>query len=188
MTTKNNAASDVQPVELAEPQGDARAQFEAWAHAQSYRGGNIITDRDPDHPDVYAYPNAQLTWQCWKAALAARQPGAQVPFGWWLEDANGVGYFSRRMQPAALYAHRTTPGYSATPLHAAPPAQGIDLHRLVPPEWLSELIGGQIDDLTPGQAWRQGFNQCRERTQLLVEQALGFPADQKRDAAPGVAS
>lgn len=53
---------------------DVRAQFEAWAHAQSYRGGNIITDRDADHPDVYACPNAQLTWQCWKAALAARQP------------------------------------------------------------------------------------------------------------------
>jgi|EndMetStandDraft_8_1072994.scaffolds.fasta_scaffold1592213_2 hypothetical protein len=51
---------------------------------------------------------------------------------------------------------------------------------------VSEQLGGPFDDLTPGQAWRQGFNQCRERTLLLVEQALGFPADQKRDAAPGV--
>ncbi len=57
-------------------QGDMRAQFEAWAHAQSHRGGNIITDRDAENPDVYACPNAQLTWQCWKAALAARQPVA----------------------------------------------------------------------------------------------------------------
>ncbi len=70
--------------------------------------------------------------------------------------------------------------------HAAPPAQGIDLHRLVPPEWISEQIGGPIDDLTPGQAWRQGFNQCRTRALLLVEQAMGFPAEQQRDAAPGV--
>jgi|GEM_PF-2046141 hypothetical protein len=66
------------------------------------------------------------------------------------------------------------------------PAQGIDLHQLVPPEWLSELIGGQMDDLTPGQAWRQGFNQCRDRTLLLVEQAMGFPAEQQPDAASGV--
>ncbi|EKT4078567.1 hypothetical protein QEG16_001007 [Stenotrophomonas maltophilia] len=39
-------------------------------------------------------------------------------FGWWMEDANGVGYFSRKMQPAALHAYRTTPGYSATALYA----------------------------------------------------------------------
>lgn len=40
------------------------------------------------------------------------------PFGWWMEGADGVGYFSRRMQPAALYAYRTMPGYSATALFA----------------------------------------------------------------------
>lgn len=56
------------------------------------------------------------------------------------------------------------------------PAQCIDLLRLVPPEWLSEQIGGHFDDLTPGQAWRQGFNQCRARALLLVEQAMGFPS------------
>lgn len=48
----------------------------------------------------------------------SRQPVGQELFGWWLQDDNGVGYFSRTMQPAALYAHRTTPGYSATPLYA----------------------------------------------------------------------
>lgn len=71
-------------------------------------------------------------------------------------------------------------------VYAAPPAQGIDLHRLVPPEWISEQIGGPIDDLTPGQAWRQGFNQCRTRALLLVEQALGFPGGHQLDAATGV--
>jgi hypothetical protein len=61
------------------------------------------------------------------------------------------------------------------------PAQGIDLHRLVPPEWISEQIGGPIDDLRPGQAWSQGFNQCRARALLLVEQAMGFPSKEQRD-------
>jgi len=63
------------------------------------------------------------------AAIAARQPGAREPFGWWLQDDNSVGYFSRTMQPAALYAHRNAPGYSATPLYTAPRAQGIDLEK-----------------------------------------------------------
>lgn len=72
------------------------------------------------------------------------------------------------------------------PEPVAPPAQSIDLHRLVPPEWISEQLGGPMDELTPGQAWRQGFNQCRDRTLLLVEQAMRFPAEQQRDAASGV--
>ncbi|WP_426355627.1 hypothetical protein ACN9MD_09540 [Stenotrophomonas maltophilia] len=55
-----------------------RARFEAWAHAQSYRGGNIMADRDSAHPDVYADPIAQLTWKSWQAALSAQpSPGGQ---------------------------------------------------------------------------------------------------------------
>lgn len=55
-----------------------RARFEAWAHAQSYRGGNIMADRDAVHPDVYADPIAQLTWKSWQAALSAQpSPGGQ---------------------------------------------------------------------------------------------------------------
>ncbi len=42
----------------------------------------------------------------------------------------------------------------------------------VPPMWLSEQIGGPFDDLTPGQAWRDGFNECRRRSLLLIEQEL----------------
>ncbi|HEL3748670.1 TPA: hypothetical protein UMV35_000930 [Stenotrophomonas maltophilia] len=55
-----------------EPGQDERARFEAWAHAQSYRGGNIMADRDSVHPDVYADPVAQLTWKSWQAALSAQ--------------------------------------------------------------------------------------------------------------------
>lgn len=71
MTTDNKTLADVQPggrvrlVDQAE-----RARFETWAHAQSYRGGNIMADRDSAHPDVYADPIAQLTWKSWQAALS----------------------------------------------------------------------------------------------------------------------
>lgn len=86
-----------------EVQGDGRAQFEAWAHAQSYRGGNIITDRHADHPDVYACPNAQLTWQCWKAALAARRPGAQVPVATAIQPGKRVSILVSACGPARKF-------------------------------------------------------------------------------------
>lgn len=191
---------------------------------------------------VAAMAPAGLTWDetgawgmgyeaCRKAALAARQPGAQVPvcsggfvigngsgekyMAWgqvgpeWVADRSAALWLVRRADAEALAAENEDAwlilpvercalppnGWACTlasghdgpcPTIAAPPAQGIDLHRLVPPEWLSEQLGGLIDDLTPGQAWRQGFNQCRARALLLVEQAMGFPSEQQRDAAPGV--
>ncbi|HHB9431266.1 TPA: hypothetical protein ACOEOA_000282 [Stenotrophomonas maltophilia] len=59
--------------------------------------------------------------------LAGRRPVGQEPFGWWMQDSNGVGYFTRTMQPAALFAYSSTPGNSATPLHTAPPALVVKL-------------------------------------------------------------
>ncbi|OFS93136.1 hypothetical protein HMPREF3113_10330 [Stenotrophomonas sp. HMSC10F06] len=164
MTTKNNAASDAQRVELAESQGDARAQFEAWAHAQSYRGGNIITDRDADHPDVYACPNAQLTWQCWKAALAARQPGAQEPVGEVYQGSarNPQARLSKPLPIGAL-------------LYAAPPAQGIDLGQLraLAEQWKQLEYPFSYE----GQQAQRAADACRADLLALIDQ---------RDAAPGV--
>nr|WP_312456703.1 hypothetical protein [Stenotrophomonas pavanii] len=82
-----------------------RARFEAWAHAQSYRGGNIMADRDSAHPDVYADPIAQLTWKSWQAALSAQpSPGghgdARAQFEAWARsigacvDADGHGNYA----------------------------------------------------------------------------------------------
>lgn len=73
MSNDNKTLADVQPggrVRLGDQA--ERARFEAWAHAQSYRGGNIMADRDAVHPDVYADPIAQLTWKSWQAALSAQ--------------------------------------------------------------------------------------------------------------------
>ncbi|MGE8268002.1 MAG: hypothetical protein ACN6PT_03440 [Stenotrophomonas geniculata] len=78
-------SNDIKTLENVQPGGRVRlgdqaerARFEAWAHAQSYRGGNIMADRDAVHPDVYADPIAQLTWKSWKAALSAQpSPGGQ---------------------------------------------------------------------------------------------------------------
>ncbi|MDJ1623592.1 hypothetical protein [Stenotrophomonas sepilia] len=73
MSNDNKTLADVQPGGRVRLGDEAeRARFEAWAHAQSYRGGNIMADRDAVHPDVYADPIAQLTWKSWQAALSAQ--------------------------------------------------------------------------------------------------------------------
>lgn len=175
------------PAELAEQQGDALIDA-----ALGYLN-TALDDLDscPDRRPGIMVTEAMHTL---REAIAARQPGAQVP---------EVEFQCRLMDvktdlPTENWHH--SPTYEENPgrgthywvqfrkryIYYTPPAHGIDLHRLVPPEWLSEQLGGLIDDLTPGQAWRQGFNQCRARALLLAEQAMGFPSEQQRDAAPGV--
>lgn len=43
----------------------------------------------------------------------------------------------------------------------------------VPPMWISELCGGELDDLSYGQGYRDGFNYCRDK--ILAAQALQQP-------------
>lgn len=162
------------PAELAEQQGDALIDTAL---------GYLSTALDDLDSSPDRRPGIMVTeaMQALREAIATRQPGAHEPVG--RVRTRGDGDFIAELFPGV--ADRVS---NMAPLYVAPPAQGIDLHRLVPPEWLSEQLGGLIDDLTPGQAWRQGFNQCRARALLLVEQAMGFPSEQQRDAAPGVGS
>lgn len=43
----------------------------------------------------------------------------------------------------------------------------------IPDVWISELCGGELDDLSYGQGYRDGFNHCR--TKILAAQALHQP-------------
>ena len=181
--------------QVGEVQGDA------WALARELRAAMYESDGRFGMADLIRkghIKDAECGINVLAAALAARQPGAQVPFGWWLEDANGVGYFSRKMQPAALYAHHTTPGYSATPLHAAPPAQGIDLgQQQDAARWraIAPLLSVEWDEDEKLKRWtwidfkgdapaipsptRQEYASVDEAVDALISQ---------RDAAPGVGS
>nr|WP_313311335.1 hypothetical protein [Stenotrophomonas geniculata] len=150
-----------------------RARFEAWAHAQSYGGGNIASDRHPDDPEMYACPAAQLAWRCWQAALAI---GPRRDEGFVSSLCNRLATFSASAQCMAeggnsdllvVGLHHAQQMVRKANATAGPT---LDLHRLVPPLWLSDQIGGPLDDLTPGQAWRDGFNECRTRMQLQIEQ------------------
>lgn len=44
-------------------------------------------------------------------------------------------------------------------LAAQPPAGG----QAVPDEWISEVVGPEVDDLSYGQGFRDGFNRCRAK-------------------------
>ncbi len=85
-------------------------------------------------------------------------------------DLMEMGSESQRGHWPAMRATYTVPLFRLPP----GPLQTDVLKRLhcVPPMWLSEQIGGPFDDLTPGQAWRDGFNECRRRSLLLIEQEL----------------
>jgi len=85
-------------------------------------------------------------------------------------DLMEMGSESQRGGWPAMRATYTVPLFQVPP----GPSQTDVLKRLhcVPPMWLSEQIGGPFDDLTPGQAWRDGFNECRRRSLRLIEQEL----------------
>nr|WP_315249227.1 hypothetical protein [uncultured Duganella sp.] len=51
---------------------------------------------------------------------------------------------------------------------------------IVPPVWISELCGPEVDDLSYGQGFRRGFNQCRD---VVLEAISAHPA---ADAAPAL--
>lgn len=180
------AASCKQPLQVGQVQGDARAQFEAWAEAQSYRGGNIDTTRDSVVPEWYVSDVAAITWRAWQAALAARQPGAQVPVahmvrwraagGWGLNMADEIQWFRDR---ADEYEIR-----DLVFADAAPHAQGIDLapvrSALQAAEGLCACCAA-IDGYSRNELHAFGLNmrqQFRDALALI----------KGRDATPGVAN
>ncbi|HEL7748804.1 TPA: hypothetical protein UL761_000308 [Stenotrophomonas maltophilia] len=118
-----------------EVQGDARAQFEAW-HCEKFKtrwqtGAPTRDMHNGVHAEKYGPAEQQVRWEdwqaAWQAALAARQPGAQLPVAsidprhlFLMAGKDGtlsgnVLRFGASMQPGDA------------PLYAAPPAQGIDL-------------------------------------------------------------
>lgn len=109
MNTNDKTLADAQPggrVRLGDQA--ERARFEAWAHAQSYRGGNIMADRDAVHPDMYADPVAQLTWKSWQAALSAQpSPGGQDALAALQQDYDKLlDSFNRQVEVAEKIAGR----------------------------------------------------------------------------------
>lgn len=87
----------------------------------------------------------------------------------WTADRDAALHFARRTD-AEAFAKEDEDAWLIQPIFV--PTKALERRQCVPPMWLSEQIGGPLDDLTPGQAWRDGFNECRARTLLLIQQEL----------------
>lgn len=109
--------------QAGEVQGAVPAQFEAWAVS-------IGAPTDKDEHGNYLSSALNYSKLGWDAALAARQPGAQADeaailrhgaavLDMWEGDPNVTGYMGDFKDACAIL--------EVLALHAAPPAQGVDL-------------------------------------------------------------
>ncbi|WP_411850697.1 hypothetical protein ACLB90_17795 [Stenotrophomonas sp. LGBM10] len=146
---------------VGEVQGGARAQFEAWAksHLPLHR----------DRWDGYAEHATGVSYAAWyagwQAALAAHQPGAQVPVATVHVTHGGFG-----MELATHVAYALPVGTHS--LYAAPPAQGSGLGKF------KDLVGfalWQAVQLPETDPRRDFIRQANEMLALI---------DSQRDAAP----
>lgn len=150
-----------QSAELADQQGDARAQFEAW-HCEKFKtrwqtGAPTRDMHNGVHAEKYGPAEQQVRWEAWQAAwqaaLAARQTGAQVPTAWLIEWKNGVTALTKVASEAE--AHRECRNCTVVPVYAAPPAQGIDLGQFR--GWLCTTTDGVATDWTMEEDSRARF-------------------------------
>lgn len=111
-----------QPAELAEQQGDTRAQFEAW---MTDTAKIIVGSGDP-----YTAGLERDYWRVWQAAIAVtgKQQVGKVPLCFiTARDADQLRSHDVTLRHVATYWDR--PGDDAVPVYLAEraPAQGIDL-------------------------------------------------------------
>jgi hypothetical protein len=162
--------------QVGEVQGDARAQFEAWAKGEGWKDDQLTRYSGGRCATAGEYHNSHLEalWYGWKAALAARQPGAQER-AWlihWshipLEAPEATTSASRVDAVSAL-----TDPPRIEPLYAAPPAQGIDMGQFIALAKFGEEFAFSAEKQPHS---RVVYSQA-SRLLALIDQ---------RDAAPGV--
>lgn len=120
----NNAPSPTIRMQVGEVQGDARAQFEAWAKARGFVDFAIYSGRMPSQEGEYQASHLEALWQGWQAARAARQPGAQEPYGWIVTGPNGSTFLPVAARETMVVCAKYM---TVVEVYTAPPAQGIDL-------------------------------------------------------------
>jgi len=183
--------------QVGEVQGGARELLAAeYDAAGSDKRATLIRD-GKDHAPSTAYAVRAIA-----AALAARQPGAQEPYGWIVTGPNGSMFIPLAarevMEVSAKYMH-------VVEVYAAPPAQGIDLGL-----WAMHLQGpddvhaapSKSEALEVANAINREFARSQVKPYAVVIPWAGTAAEHaessadwedqwkvgngQRDAAPGV--
>ncbi|KAF1006026.1 MAG: hypothetical protein GAK28_02934 [Luteibacter sp.] len=125
-----------------------------------------MTDKTSTAPDTMVYVPG--LWRCAKcefeliqsnlhpngAVTARDQPGDKCPNCnsplWRVTYKDAYATVCQRFETYLLTKADSAP---------TPDVVGGDV---VPPEWLSEQVGGEFDDMTSGQGYRRGWNDCRQ--------------------------
>ncbi|GEM_PF-6344519 len=153
MASENCRAPSVdQSAELAEQQGGTSVQFEAWAGHNGYdveksTGAGLL------YAGEYLSDRTDEALKVWQAALAARQPGVQVPE--YIRDVHDVEQGLIR-----------NPSY-------APPAQGIDPVQLraLAEQWKHLEYPFSYE----GQQAQRAADACRADLLALIDQRDAAP-------------
>ena len=171
-------AAERKPAELAEQQGDALAMIGSNLRsildlASKMGGGSYqITVANIQHETNHAL-------QLLEAALAARQPGAQVPYAWLIEWKNSVTALTKVASEAE--AHSDYKNCTVVPVYTAPPAQGIDLEQFR--TQVAELLRMEFDLEVADPEDHRHDDGASEAERIASK--IAALIDQ-RDAAPGV--
>lgn len=67
--------------------------------------------------------------------------------------------------------------FAATYSPAVAPTEAAAMAATVPAEWLSDQVGGDFDDMTSGQGYRKGWNDCRKAMLAAQAPVAGQPAE-----------
>ena len=172
--TEWNALAETGKQHTGVVQVDARAMLLQFGEEDLREGSRSNGHDGVDHGDWVDYIEVPVdVLNRIAAALAARQPGAQVPYGFVLDWKHAPAAFTTKAGIAA--EHRDYKNCNVVPVYRAPPAQGIDLGRIV------EQIAQQWDDCT--------YDAVGETIDIgEAIRAAGKRLAGQRDAAPGVSN
>lgn len=127
-----------------------RAEFEAWAAAQSYRASNIDTARDSVVPEWYVSDTAALAWSAWQAALAAT--GKQQVGGLKLagliavEEADAVNFVHPEYGPGIFFTEDCRIDLAGASKQQVGGVQGDALLESLVVRWRAEAAAAATSD------------------------------------------
>lgn len=172
--------------QVGEVQGDALAALVVKWRARQEEYDNQQSAESKKGYEVDWTPDAKArSFECaadeLEAALAARQPGAQVPYGWLISGHAGGPMFCPASHRHVMEANATDLskeiGITIVEVYAAPTAHGIDLGPLVDAMNKAENLLRKTGKFSRASVMG-----------TLLEPVVSALIDSQRDAAPGVES
>ncbi|HEY8331527.1 MAG TPA: hypothetical protein VIO83_09405 [Pseudomonas sp.] len=190
------SSTNAQGMQVGEVQGDARTQFEAWAHSESLSLHKSARDGE------YNGARTISAWLAWQAALAARQPGTQMPALTFSAFRNANVSRCEKWHPEGIGSWSPSDWLTAAMGELGELASEVKMHNRV-----RDGLAGNKEQITPEERTRRMANEaadvvtyldlfCAERGIDLgaalvrkfneVSERVGFPDRLDPAAAQGI--